>query len=84
MGEKKMKCVYCLKTEIPKENKISKFNLCDNCFMVFSDGNSKRTWAGGKMITIKELDNYCKLHNVGIRYDRNKSINGIYSFDYVV
>jgi len=43
MGEKKMKCVYCLKTEIPKENKISKFNLCDNCFMVFSDGNSKRT-----------------------------------------
>ena len=35
-------------------------------------------------MTIKELDEFCKLHNYSIRYNRKRIHNGFNTSDYVV
>lgn len=34
--------------------------------------------------TIRELDNFCRLYNASIRYDRRKDLRGFRTFDYAL
>ena len=36
------------------------------------------------MISIKQLDEFCRLHNTSIKFNKEKKVNGFYANDYVV